>query len=113
MVRDLAKENGAAGERQGSKKGYQKSGDAKKRAERKLVPAGDGPTNRSNAAEPHFAGALRQGFFPSGSEKESDGRKADDGSEERAEKDGKKRAAEAKVCANHEHHLDVAKTHAV
>lgn len=106
-------EYSAAGKRPGAEERDKERGNTQERAQRKLVTAGDGPADRADLAQAHLAGPLGQGFFPSGGKKKADDGKADDRTEESADEDGEKGAAESEKCANHEHHFHVAETHAI
>jgi hypothetical protein len=113
MVQDLAQEDGAAGQRPRAEEGYKKSRNAKKRAKRQLVAAGNGPTDGGNAAQSHFAGALGQRLLPARSKKNADNGKANHGAKKRAQQDCEEGAAESEERAHHEHHFDVAEAHTI
>jgi len=87
-------------------------GDAQKRAEWKLILAGDGPAEIAHRAEIAAAGPFGKGKLPPGSVEPENDRAADDASEECAEKNREKRAAQAEKRADHGHHLHVAHAHA-
>ena len=87
-------------------------GNAEKCSEGELIAAGDRPANAGDGAEALAVGAFSYFRFPPGEEKNCDEKKADDASKESAEKKREKCALDAEESADHEHHLDVAHSHA-
>ena len=94
------------------KKHDQERGDTEKRAEGKLVPAGDGPAQTTNPAQTHLACPPGQGAFPSGGKEDQNDTQADDGSKQRPQEYGEKSATGSEKGTYHEHHFDVAEAHA-
>ena len=96
----------------GPKKHDQERGDTEKRAEGKLMPAGDGPAQTTDSAQTHLARPPGQGAFPSGGKEDQNDTRADNSAKECSQEYGKESAADSKKSTYHEHHFDVAKAHA-